>query len=223
MRSFSDRALQLMLGCGAVAGVLVPVVLLADAATRPDFNVWRNGVSQLGLGERGWLQTLNFVVGGLLLLAFAAGVRRFLSPGRGGTWGPIVIGAAGAALVVAGLVPTDPALGYPPGAPEVVSVSGRVHNLAGLILFAGLSAACFVLARHFGRARRGWSAYCGLTGVLVAGFATAAGIAYRLDVAGVLTSGPAGLLEHAAFLAGFGWIAALALQLLVEGTGPAAG
>jgi len=49
----ADQASQLVLGGGAVAGVLVPVVLLADAVTRPDFSVWRNGVSQLGLGERG--------------------------------------------------------------------------------------------------------------------------------------------------------------------------
>jgi hypothetical protein len=49
--------------------------------------------------------------------------------------------AAGIGLVVAGIVQTNPALGYPPGEPSVVTPSSVVHQVAGLFLFGGLSGA----------------------------------------------------------------------------------
>ncbi|MEV1179150.1 DUF998 domain-containing protein, partial [Nonomuraea sp. NPDC049784] len=106
------RPTTILLSCGIAAGVLVPVVILADGATRPGYSLWHHGASQLGTGERGWLQTANFVIGGLLLLAFAAGLGRALRQtrpaGRAAVWGPILLAAAGLALAAAGIVPTDP-------------------------------------------------------------------------------------------------------------------
>jgi hypothetical membrane protein len=109
------RPTTTLLACGIAAGILLPSLILIDGATRPGYSLWHHGASQLGTGERGWLQTVNFVVGGLLLLAFAAGVRRVLPPGRGAGAGPGLLSAAALALAMAGIVPTDPALGYPPG------------------------------------------------------------------------------------------------------------
>ncbi|HEX6339906.1 DUF998 domain-containing protein [Umezawaea sp.] len=212
-----------LLACGVAAGVLVPVLIWADGATRPGYSLWHHGASQLGTGERAWLLVLTFVVGGLLLMAFAAGLRQALRHGPGSTWGPLLVAAAGAALAVAGVVPTDPALGYPPELPAVVTVGGRVHGLVGLVLFAGLSAAAFVLPRARTRnprvdTGRGWTTYSRVSGTLIIIFAVAAGIAYRLDVQDVWRPAPAGLLEHAALLAGFCWIIALAVRLLREPT-----
>ena len=115
-----------LLGCGVAAGVLMPALILADGATRPGYSLWRHGASQLGTGERWWLLTLTFVVSGLLLLLFAAGLRRALQPGKASTWGPYLMVAAGLSLVAAGIIPTDPALGYPPGEPAVATAAGRI-------------------------------------------------------------------------------------------------
>lgn len=208
-----NRVLSALLGSGIAAGVLVPVLLWADGATRPGYSLWHHGASQLGTGERAWLQTINFVLGGLLLAAFAAGVRRALRGGRGATWGPILLAAAAAGMVVAGLVPTDPALGYPPGQPHIVTASGVVHQVAGFLLFAGLSAAAFVLARRMGEASRHWAVYSRLSGTLIIVFAFAAGIAYRLDTLGIWRPAPAGLLEHLSLLAGFCWLIAVGAYL----------
>lgn len=186
------RPTTILLTCGIAAGLLVPALILTDGATRPGYSLLHHGASQLGTGQRGWLQTVNFVIGGLLLLAFAA---------------------AGLALAVAGIVPTDPALGYPPGQPEVITAAGRVHGLAGLVLFATLAATPFVLARPLRGSNQGWVAYSRWSGALVIAFAIAAGVAFRLDVQGVLRPAPAGLLEHAALLVGFAWIIAAGLCL----------
>ncbi|MEO3876700.1 DUF998 domain-containing protein [Nonomuraea sp. B12E4] len=210
----TTRILKATLGSGVAAGVLVPALLWADGATRPGFSVWRHGASQLGTGERGWLQTANFVVGGLLLLAFATGMRHTLRGGRGATWGPILLSTAAAGLVMAGLVSTDPALGYPPGQPTIVTTGGRLHQVAGFMLFAGLSAAAFVLTRRLGEASRNWATYSRVSGVLILVFAFAAGIAYRLDTLGMWRPAPAGLLEHLSLLTGFCWIIAVSVHLL---------
>ncbi|MGW6502017.1 DUF998 domain-containing protein [Nonomuraea angiospora] len=214
----ATRTLTVLLGSGVAAGVLVPVLLWADGATRPGYSLWRHGASQLGTGERAWLQTANFVLGGLLLLAFAAGLRRTLRGGRGATWVPALLATAATGMIVAGLVPTDPALGYPPGQPApatgALTTSGLIHQAAGFALFAGLSAAAFVLARRLGQQSRAWAVYSRLSGALIIVFAFAAGIAYRLDVLSVWRPAPAGLLEHLSLLTGFGWIIAVGVHLL---------
>ncbi|MFI7108066.1 DUF998 domain-containing protein [Nonomuraea sp. NPDC050227] len=206
------RPTTTLLGCGVAAGVLVPAVLLIDGATRPGYSLWHNGASQLGTGERGWLQTANFMIGGLLLLAFAAGISRAL-PGRATVWAAFLLVAGGLAMVVAGVVPTDPALGYPPGRPEVVTTAGRVHGLAGLVLFAALAAMPLVLARGPHAGSRRWTIYSRWSGALVITFAIAAGVAFRLDAQSVVRPAPAGLLEHAALLVGFAWITVAAARL----------
>lgn len=132
--------------------------------------------------------------------------------------GPDPAAAAGIGLVVAGMVPTNPALGYPPGDPSVVTPSSVVHQVAGLFLFGGLSGAAFVLAPRLRAASRSWAIYARISGMLIIVFAIAAGIAYRLDTQGIWRPAPAGLLEHVSLLAGFGWLIAIGIYLHRNGT-----
>ncbi|MGH3679699.1 MAG: DUF998 domain-containing protein, partial [Natronosporangium sp.] len=93
-------------------------------------------------------------------------------PGRGGSWGPLLIGAYGAGLVGAGLFPADPAEGFPPGTPDgppaTVSGHGLVHLTFASLGFVALIVACLVLARRFRTAARpGWRRYSLVTGGLM--------------------------------------------------------
>jgi hypothetical protein len=149
-----------------------------------------------------------------------------LQSGRGANWGPTLLAAAGIGLVVAGIVQTNPALGYPPGEPSVVTPSSVVHQVAGLFLFGGLSGAAFVLAPRLRAASRSWATYTRISGLLtqfvlaprlraasrswatytrISGlltivFAIAAGIAYRLDTQGIWQPAPAGPGEEIAMV-----------------------
>ena len=76
-----------LLACGLVAGPLYVVVALLQVLFRDGFDLSRQPLSMLSLGDLGWIQITNFVVGGLLAVGFAAGLRRVLRGGRGGTWG----------------------------------------------------------------------------------------------------------------------------------------
>ncbi len=200
---------------GAVGPLLFIGVFLMEGATRPGYSAWHHFVSQLSLGEQGWMQIVNFLVCGVLVLGFSFGLRRVLRPGRGSVWGPILLGVFGLALVAAGLFVTDPGLGYPLGehgsGPQ--TLHGTIHGLAGLVTFSSLTAASFVMARSFAGnpSWKGWTLYSIVTGVLVAGFFVASLVVSALDQSG---NAPIGLLQRISILVGWSWVALLAIRLL---------
>ncbi|WP_113699093.1 DUF998 domain-containing protein [Nonomuraea lactucae] len=155
------RRRALLLGCGTVAGFLFPVVSFAQAFTRTGFDLRRHALSDLTLGDLGWLQTANFALTGLLACAFAIGTRRAVRSGLAGVLGPALIGVYGVAMVGGGIFTTDPALGWPPGAPagvpEHVSTNSAVHMVFAASAFMSLMVAGLVFAR--GIAGRGWATY----------------------------------------------------------------
>jgi hypothetical protein len=53
----------------------------------------RHPVSSLALSDFGWMHIANFIVVGLLMLAFAIGLRRALRPVGGSTWGSLLVGS----------------------------------------------------------------------------------------------------------------------------------
>src|SRR5213083_2580384 len=77
---------RVLLRCGIVAGPLYIVVGAIQLVIRPGFDVRYNMLSQMALGELGWIQVANFIVSGLLVLASAVGIRRALPSGSGSTW-----------------------------------------------------------------------------------------------------------------------------------------
>lgn len=203
-----------LLSAGVAAGIIMPLVVLLDGATRTGYSLWRNGVSQLGTGDRGWLFATTFVIGGLLLALFAIGLRGALGGGKGATWGPIMVMVAALGLVVGGLVPTDPALGYPTNETGPPSAAAAIHQIAGLLIFAGIAAAAFIIARLIAEDGRGWAIYSRASGVLIIALAFAAGIAYRLDTLDIWRPGPAGLLEQISLIVGYIWLIMIARHYL---------
>jgi Protein of unknown function (DUF998) len=161
---------RILLLCGAIAGPFFLLLVLIQDYTVPDFNPRIHLLSQLALGEWGWVQITNFVLAGVLNLLYAAGLWRRLHPGRAGTWGPFLMGAYGFGLIVVGVLRTDPANGFPPGVvtPAQPSWHGAIHALGGLFVFVFLAAALTVFARFFlARRERGWACYCLASAVLI--------------------------------------------------------
>ena len=208
-------ALRLLLACGAVGPLLFIVVFLIEGATRADYNPLRYPVSSLSIGDLGWIQAANFLVTGLLIFAFAIGLRRALRGSRGGTWGPLLIGLDGLGLFGAGIFTTDPIYGYPPGAPLVLaqySVHGHFHDFFSLLVFAGLPAACFVFCRRFATlGERGWAVYSILAGLAMLVTFVLAGVGFTQNPSLVNI---AGVFQRLSIAIGFTWIALLAFRLM---------
>jgi Protein of unknown function (DUF998) len=203
---------RVLLICGLIAGPFYIVVGLIQALTRPGFDILHDDLSLLANGDLGWIQVTNLVLTGLLVGAFAVGMRRALYAGPGRTWGPILLGVYGIGLIGAGFFTADPAFGFPPGTPadaHTISWHGLLHIITAGIGFLALIAACFVLARRFASHRqRGWAAYSLATGVIF--FAAFAGVAMGSGQSWSVIGFWIGVVFA------WAWIWALAMKLLKE-------
>lgn len=164
-----------LLGYGVVAGPFYVLVSLAQALARDGFDLTKHEWSLLANGGGGWIQVVNFLLSGLMYVAFAAGLRR--APGT--PTAAVLVAVFGLGMTGAGIFRADPALGFPPGTPadaHDVSWHGMLHLVCAGIGFLSLVAASFVLARRLRtEGRRGWAVYSRVSGVVfLLGFAAAA-------------------------------------------------
>lgn len=111
-------------GILAMAGMVGPLVLvaldIAAAVSEPKYSLIRDSISALGLTSLGWIQTIGFVVFGLLVEIFTAGL--FLNIRRKHLFdlGIGLLTFFGFGLALIGLFRTDP-IGTSP------TWSGRIH------------------------------------------------------------------------------------------------
>ena len=205
------RLTNVLLTCGIVAGPLYIIIGLIQMAIRPGFDITRHSLSLLSNGDLGWIQILNFLVTGLLLIAGAVGMKWILPSGPGSKWAPRMLGLYGLGLIGASVFSADPALGFPPGTPlenNPISWHGMMHFVVGTFGFIGFIAACFIFARRFKSLQKpGWAWYSLITGILF--LASFVGIASG-------SKGPVSVLFAIAVVIGFIWISALLSSLKEE-------
>ena len=213
--SLNMRSMErFLLVCGALAGPLFTVVWFVVGVRRAHFDPMQHPISALAIGESGWIQSVNFLLTGALTIALAFGLRDVLK-GKAG-WAPSLIGAAGAGYFGDGIFVTDPLNGFPPGTPPVTippTFSGSLHLLFASLLFFGLPAACFELARFF--RRQGvdrWARYSIFTAVAFLG-------TYLFASAGFLQAKDlvpyAGLIQRVSLTIGMLWMTLLSVYLLI--------
>ncbi|WP_344593738.1 DUF998 domain-containing protein [Actinomadura vinacea] len=205
---FQSRTLLL---CGAIAGPLFTLIYLAEGATRADYDPLRHPVSSLALGERGWLQILNFLLAAALTMAFAVGVHR---SSQRSAWGPLLIGLWATGLLGAGIFVADPIGGYPLGTPDRLpqpTTHGVLHDYLSLAGFIALTAACFVSARSGPPL---WRLCCGLSAL---GFATAMVVSSVTFGQAGDQGDLAGLFQRIAITIAWSWQALLAFRFLRQG------
>jgi Protein of unknown function (DUF998) len=159
-----------LVGCGAVGAFLFTITYLLEGITRAGYDAWQQPISALSLGPGGWVQQVNFVVYGVLLVLSAVGWYRLLTPGRASIWFPLYQSIAGLGLIVAGFFSMDPFPGYPPGVVLTApTMHGTIHTVCAYVIIIAFANGCSVLAYHFARELRwrGWAVYSALTCVLI--------------------------------------------------------
>jgi hypothetical protein len=197
-----------LLRAGIVAGAFYLAVGLAQALLREGFDFARHPLSVLANGPGGWVQTANFVVSGLLVVAAAVGIRRVLgTDARALSW---FLAAFGAGMLAAALFPADPVDGFPPGTPEghptSISTAGMIHFIAGALGFVALAVSAFLGARAMRRRNES----------LMARLSLAAGLAVLLGFFGGPLLGGGGLMIAGIWFAvvvGWAWLAVLSFRL----------
>lgn len=204
------RVTRSLLGYGLVAGPFYVAVVLIQAAIRTGFDLTRDDVSLLSNGSLGWIQVVNFLLTGAMVIACAAGMARALKAGPGATWAPRLLAVYGLGMIGAGLFAADPMNGFPAGAPAgrpaTVSTHGILHLAFAGVGFLCLVAACVMFARRFlAEKKTPWAVFSVVTGVLF--LAAFAGLASGSSSQAVV------LFFWAALITVWTWIGSVALHL----------
>ena len=132
----------------ALAGAIGPVsffaVLLVEGAVRPGYRPMHDTISELSLGPRGWIQSANFLIFGILFIVFARGVKASLDRSLAARTGAALLFVIGLGVLGCGLFRAEP---WPPSS---MGASGLIHLVCAMVLiFALLPVATGVLARAF--------------------------------------------------------------------------
>lgn len=203
-----DRAAAVtrsLLGYGVLVGPFYLVVGVAQGLLRPGFSFARHPLSVLANGDYGWVQTANFALSGLMVIAAAIGVARVVGRGaRATSW---ALGAFGAGVLLAAIFRADPVDGFPAGTPlgppTGITTMGLLHFVVSALAFTcfGVSAllAAPMLARRGERAVSRLSLASGL--VMLLGFV--GGFALPSPVVGIWIS----------VVTGWAWLAVLSRHL----------
>lgn len=191
----------------AIAGIIAPVMFWVLSITagliRPGYDPIRQFGSELGIGPHAWLQNVNFILFGLLEIAFAYGLHRGINHGQGSRIGPALLTIGGMAMVLVGIFPMS--IG-----PH--TLHGSIHARAAQVLYYALPLAFFVIAPRLNEDRhwRGYSWYSALLGAIA--FILATLLVWGLGPTWLATR--MGLVQRLLFAVAFGWLEILALRLL---------
>ncbi|WP_201386539.1 DUF998 domain-containing protein [Ktedonobacter sp. SOSP1-85] len=142
----------------AAAGICAPILFAIGfvmqgflrADLRLGYNPIAQEVSDLTAGPFGWVQQVNFIVFGLLIIAFAVGLSRGVRAAASWMVGPALVGWNGIELMIAGFFPrSENAAGH------IYDPLG-VHMMNGMIFFLNIGIVLVVLSLRFARDER-WS------------------------------------------------------------------
>ena len=135
------RWTKLLAWAGIIGPVLFTLAFMGqELLRRGEYSPVAEPVSALEAGPNGWIQQANFVVFGLLTIAFAVGLHLGVRP-RFGILAPALVGISGLGLLLAAVFPLrQDAAGvtYDPGG----------HVVAGVMFFLSSALALIVVSRR---------------------------------------------------------------------------
>jgi hypothetical protein len=178
-------------------------------------------ISALAVGPGGWIQGVNFALLAVSFLSMAVVLRKPFSAGPASLAGPGLFALMTVGVGLAGIFPMDA-----PGAPP--TLVGRLHGMAGLLVFPWIPIVLLLVARRF-RADSRWRPYFRYT--VATGLLCLALFVFFLIFVGPPTSTPRpfsgfrGLVQRLLLLPFFTWCALIASRAFrrasVESRAPA--
>lgn len=136
---------QLATWAGMFGPLLFVTTFLVEGWQRPGYQPLKMYVSELSLGERGWIQITNFIIFGVLFLLFTRAVTAEFPTGKASRVGPILLTITAICYLLSGPFVMDPA-----NTPrDQMTVPGTLHGIFGGIVFTLMPVLCFVFLRRF--------------------------------------------------------------------------
>lgn len=137
-----DRTLSVLAFCGIIGPIFYTIVLITLGLLRPGYSHITQSMSELG--EVGGpnaivMNTIGFPLLGLLLIAFAIGLHRGISEGKGSILGPSLVMLSGVGLIGSGIFPCDQ------GCVDVTIIS-KIHSISATIAAFAMIFAAFAIS-----------------------------------------------------------------------------
>jgi hypothetical protein len=145
--------LQTALLCSGISGaVLFSAVYFCFGLISPNYYMIHESISRLQLQPHGWIQSLNYILSGLLICVFAFALRRELDRGFGSTLIPCLQLLTGLGSIILG-----------------VCLNHQVQLYTAGIIFLSLVISLLLITRRFSYNPqwRGWTTYTILTVLLM--------------------------------------------------------
>ncbi len=160
---FERRSVLSALALAGIAGPInFAVIALMHSLLREDHSLTEHPVSALAAGSSGWIQNVNFLLFGSLMIAYAVGLHLGVQPSRWGLVGFGFLMLSGIGLMWGGLFPATDATGS--------FDEDRLLHIPGFIMtFLGGGIGLIVMSRRMGSDLR-WkrlSTYALLSGIVM--------------------------------------------------------
>jgi hypothetical protein len=192
-----------MLGWGVVAGPFYLIFGLILALSRPGFDLTRDALSLLLIGDLGWLQLLNLVLSGLMTIVAAIGLLRTPEWSRATA---ALVGVYGLCLVLSAIFPPDATKSFPPGAGGgggEFTTPGLLHFVFGGLGFVSIGVAAILAGSWLGRRHARGTIWSRIAGVV---------IIVAFIAGGALSAFPGGVgLIWITVLATWAWLATVSI------------
>ena len=151
--------------CGIAAPAVFVLLVIIAGAYHPGYSHVTQAISELGgvAAQNPLIQNVNFFIFGVLLVAFALGLHRYLEGARRSALGAALVAAFGLVSVAHAFLPCDVGC-------EFVSAVGSAHNITGLAGFLSVIAGVFLISRIFAidpnwKSYRGYSVMTAVVGL----------------------------------------------------------
>jgi hypothetical protein len=204
----NDSLTRLLAICGIVGPILFIVVILVFGLLRPGYDPIRQQMSELG--EVGAPNAIAFNMAayfllGLLMIAFAFGLHRGISEGKGSKLVPILIAVSGVGWIGASFFRCDPGC-------VNESVTGRMHDLTGMIAVFPLLIAPLAILPRLKKDNR-WQSYRPFSLIMGALAVILFAVMFTAAVSPALEP-YRGLIQRLTFFTPLLWIEVMAIRLL---------
>ena len=205
MTTGGDNKLKFLAICGISGPVIFAILVTISGSLYEGYSHLTQAVSELGGAGAQYpeVQNWNFLILGILVMAFALGLHRGNVGGR--KLGPVLIGVFGVSSGLANSVlPCD--LGC-----EFQTLTGTLHNVTGLVGFVSAIAGIFVISRGL-KGDPFWRRFHRFS--LVVGFATLVSLLLWIGVAKAAeVDSLNGLLQRLFIGFWFLWVEVIAIRL----------
>lgn len=140
-----DNFRRSLASAGVIAPILFVAVFTAEGLLRGDYSAMKNFISELSMGDRGWVQVVNFMVFGFLLSLFSLETLREFRRRKLSLTGPVLLFVISVSYFFSGPFVTDPDTIFT----NQKSIHGIVHGVFGAVVFTLMPVICWVFLKQF--------------------------------------------------------------------------